>query len=103
MNITQLQINCTGSMFILAAADKNGVFHVSPFAFGGLVFKLLGCFIKWGVRIVFKILGCFIKWGVRNKAAVKKKGFMSFVLCYMHATLYISFLYSNNINTFYVV
>ena len=48
-----------------------------------------------------------MKWCVRNKNAEKKKLkmviFKLLVLSCMHATLYISLLYSNNINKFYVV
>ena len=54
----------------------------------------------------FKILGGFMKWGVRNKTAekrVKMAIFKSLVLSHMHTTLYFSFFYSKNMNKFYVV
>ena len=35
-------------MFISAAVDVQMVFSVSLFAFGMLVFKNFGCFVKWG-------------------------------------------------------
>ena len=48
-----------------------------------------------------------MKWALRNKTAENKRLKMAIskllVLSYMHTTLYISFLYSNNITKFYVV
>ena len=47
-----------------------------------------------------------MKWALRNKKAEKRLKMAIFkllVLSYMHTTLYISFLYSNNITKFYVV
>ena len=46
-----------------------------------------------------------MKWDVRNKKVEKriKMAIFMLVLSYMHTTLCISFLYSNNISKFYVV
>ena len=47
-----------------------------------------------------------MKWALKNKTAEQRlKMAISklFVLSYMYTTLYISFLYSNNITKFYVV
>ena len=54
----------------------------------------------------FKFLDGFMKWALRNKTAEKRLKMAIFkllVLSYMHTTLYISFFYSNNVTTFYVV
>ena len=47
-----------------------------------------------------------MKWALRNKTDEKRLKtaiFKWLVLSYMHTTIYISFLYSNNITKFYVV
>ena len=64
----------------------------------------LSVFLIWCAS--FKILGGFMKWGVRRKTAEKRLKMAIFkllVLFYMHTTLYFSFFYSNNVNKFYVV
>ena len=64
----------------------------------------LSVFLFWCAN--FKILGGFMKWGVRRKTAEKRLKMAIFkllVLFYMHTTLYFSFFYSNNMNKFHAV
>ena len=54
----------------------------------------------------FKILAGLMKRVVRNKTVDKRLKMAIFkllFLSYMHTTLYFSFFYSNNMNTFYAV
>ena len=54
-----------------------------------------------------KILGNFMKWGLRNQRAEKglNNGDFQVVLflSFMQTTLYISFFYSNNMEKFYKI
>ena len=91
MNNTHLQINCTSSMFILAAIYT-------------CIHELLSQYLC--LRCAgFKILRGFMKWALRNKTAekgLKMAIFKLFVLSSMHTTLF-SFFYSNNSTKFYAV